>query len=83
MSNELLCMYFVFQGDDSWHVMRFNTSGDVIENVIKIEIVFERFPSREISVKDLMVHICTSAGMYVKYVRNIINGNNKEIRKLM
>ena len=77
-------MYFVFQRDDSWHVIKFSTSGDVIENVIKIAIVFEKFPSDEISVKDLMVHICMSIGMYVKfikYVYNIINGNNNDIRK--
>ena len=74
----------MFQRDDSWHVIKFSTSGDIIEDVIKIVIEFDKFPSEEISVKDLMVHICMSIGMYVKfikYVYNIINGNNNDIRK--
>ena len=67
--NAFICMYFVFQRDDSWHVIKFSTSGDIIENVIKIVIEFDKFSSEEISVKDLMVHICMSIGMYVKFCK--------------
>jgi len=62
-------MYFVFQRDDSWHVIKFSSSGDIIEDVIKIVIEFDKFPSEEISVMDLMVHICMSIGMYVKFIK--------------
>ena len=69
----------MFQRDDSWHVIKFSTSGDIIDNVIEIAIVFEKFPSEEISVKDLMVHTCMSIGMYVKFIKYIviINVNEK------
>ena len=38
----------------------------VIENVIKVVLKFEKFPSKEIFVKDLTVHACISEGMYYK-----------------
>ena len=59
--------------DDSWHIMTFSTSGGFVDNVVKIVIVFEEFPSREISVKDLTVHICMSTGMYVKCIKCMRN----------
>jgi len=59
--------------DDSWHVLTYSTSGGYVDNVVKIVIVFEEFPSREISVKDLAVHICMSTGMYVKCIKCMRN----------
>jgi len=49
--------------------MTFSTSGGFVDNVIKIVIEFEKFPSEEVSVKDLAVHICMSTGMYVKCIK--------------
>jgi len=45
--------------------MKFSPYNRVIENVIKIAIQFEKFPNREIFVKDLTVHACISKGMYL------------------
>jgi len=50
--------------------MTFSTSGGFVDNVIKIVIQFETFPSEEVSVKDLLVHICMSTGMYVTCIKN-------------
>ena len=72
-----LALYYVFQMDDSWHVMTYSTSGGYVDNVVKIVIVFEEFPSREISVKDLAVHICMSTGMYVKCIKCMRNTRNQ------
>jgi len=48
--------------------MTFSTSDGFVDNVIEIAIVFEKFPRQEVSVKDLMVHICTSGGMHMKFI---------------
>jgi len=47
--------------------MKFSTNNIVIGNVNKIAILFDGFPNRDISVKDLTVHACISKGMYYWY----------------
>jgi len=73
ISNEFVSIYFVFQIDDTWHVMKFNATR-FISGVNTVKINFEKFPNQEISVKDLYVHTCPSTGMYVKFIKymNII-----------
>jgi len=68
INDVFVCIHFVFQTDDSWHIMTFSTSDGFVDNVIEIAIVFEKFPRQEVSVKDLMVHICTSGGMHMKFI---------------
>ena len=53
-----------FQSDDTWKHIRFSTSNNVINNVIKISLEFEAYPDQEILIKDLTVHACIPGGTY-------------------
>jgi len=56
-------MYSVFQGDDSWHSLDFNSNGNPVEDVIKIGLEFEKFPGQQVFIKDLVVYACIPPGM--------------------
>jgi len=65
-------------------MMEYDADNLLIDNVIKIVITFEQFPDQEITVKDLIVHYCSSVGMYQKFTKcrhNIITGNEVDVRK--
>jgi len=51
--------------------MKFSASNDVVENVIKIAIHFEKFPYRQVYVKDLTVRACVSKGMYLQSLTTV------------